>query len=201
MIDIKREISKRPRSYLAGLLIAISFVSALLITSAANHTVLIWSSSTQISPGDHLDSSNLRSIRVLLPENSDRYISTQNSLIGFISTRSIEAGELVARSAITRFQDGGDERYLPIRVAKNDLPLSVVRGSRVDIYALPIRDAAGNFAPVKEIAHSVLVDSVDAKSRDLGGDTGVVVLISKGSLLTVIESLVNSRIVMVRSAL
>jgi hypothetical protein len=113
----------------------------------------------------------------------------------------MEAGELVARSAITRFQGGGDERYLPIRVAKNDLPLSVVRGSRVDIYALPIRDAAGNFAPVKEIAHSVLVDSVDTKSRDLGGDTGVVVLISKGTLLTVIESLVNSRIVMVRSAL
>ena len=199
MIDIKREISKRPRSYLAGLLIAISFVAALLITSAANHTVLVWASTNHISAGDTLDSTNLREIRVLLPENSNKYITTRSSIAGYTSTRSVEAGELIAVSGVTRAPAASDARYLPIRVARNDLPIDVLRGSYVDIYALPIRDSSGNFAPV--IAHSVLVDNVDGKSRDLGGEIGVVVLIGKSSVLAVMESLVNSRIVMVRSAL
>ena len=201
MIDIKREISKRPRSYLAGLLIAISFVAALLITSAANHTVLVWASTNHISAGDTLDSTNLREIRVLLPENSNKYITPRSSIAGYTSTRSVEAGELIAVSGVTRAPAASDARYLPIRVARNDLPIDVLRGSYVDIYALPIRDSSGNFAPVRQIAHSVLVDNVDGKSRDLGGEIGVVVLIGKSSVLAVMESLVNSRIVMVRSAL
>ena len=135
MIDIKREISKRPRSYLAGLLIAISFVAALLITSAANHTVLVWASTNHISAGDTLDSTNLREIRVLLPENSNKYITTRSSIAGYTSTRSVEAGELIAVSGVTRAPAASDARYLPIRVARNDLPIDVLRGSYVDIYA------------------------------------------------------------------
>ena len=201
MIDIKREISKRPRSYLAGTLIAISFVAALLITNTANHTVLEWAASAQISPGEQLDSSNLRSMRVLLPENSQRYLSATRGIVGATSLRALEPGELIPTSGITMEKMGADARYLPIRVAKNDLPLDVSHGSRVDIFALPVRDSSGNFAPVKEIAHSILVNSVDTKSRDLGGESGVVVVVNQSSLLSMMEYLVNSRIVLVRSAL
>ena len=51
------------------------------------------------------------------------------------------------------------------------------------------------------VDHMWIFTHVDGKSRDLGGEIGVVVLIGKSSVLAVMESLVNSRIVMVRSAL
>jgi hypothetical protein len=92
-------------------------------------------------------------------------------------------------------------RSVPFRITKNDLPNDLTAGQIVDLYALPIKDLNSlKGSPTLLIAHSVSVESIDIKARDIGGDVGIVLRIPDKSVLNILDAAAIARVVVVRSA-
>ena len=82
-------------------------------------------------------------------------------------------------------------------IAKSDLPADLGAGDRVDLYGIP-KDVGA--APSIVVA-DIRVQSVDNKSRDLGGAVTVLFLLHQRDLLSIMDALSAGRIVVVRHAL
>jgi hypothetical protein len=70
----------------------------------------------------------------------------------------------------------------------------------VDIYSLPQNDLNSTKSRKTElISISVVVESIDLKSKDMGGDIGIVLKIPERDVIYLLEALNQSRIVVVRN--
>ena len=76
-------------------MILLAFIAAALINRESNRTVLVWGSYGELAPGDVIAQSDLVPIRVMLPENSSRYISVRTDLIGTVVVRKLGSHELI----------------------------------------------------------------------------------------------------------
>jgi len=150
----RRKIKTNSRTIIGILMILLAFIAAALINRESNRTVLVWGSYGELAPGDVIAQSDLVPIRVMLPENSRRYISVRADLIGTVVVRKLGAHELIPMESLTNAPYGIDTRETPIEVLKNDLPADLVRGSIVDIYALPneIMQNAGRMDATRLVA-------------------------------------------------
>ena len=135
-IPIRRSVQRYQRTIAGSAILIIAFIAAILIAHEANRTVLLWSTSNELSTGAVIQQSDLKARRALLPENSHLYFSSSADLIGAIVSHHVGAGELIPTSALIEQGSEVDGRYVPLEVAIHDLPANVARGSIVDIYAI-----------------------------------------------------------------
>ena len=85
---------------------------------------------------------------------------------------------------------------------RNDLPNDLTSGQVVDIYYLPQANLNSTKAARTElISEAVLVESIDQKSKDMGGEIGIVLKIPEFEVMKLLAALNNSRVVVVRSAI
>lgn len=135
-IPIRRNFQRYQRTIAGSSLLIIAFIAAILIAHEANRTVLLWSTSNELSTGAVIQQSDIKAKRALLPENSQMYFSSSADLIGAIVSHHVGSGELIPVSAIIESGSEVDGRYVPLEIAIHDLPTNVERGSIVDIYAI-----------------------------------------------------------------
>ncbi len=195
-----RKIKSNSRTIIGILMILLSFIAAALINRESNRTVLVWGSYGELAPGDVIAQTDLRPIRVMLPENSKSYLSVNADLLGTVVLRKIGAHELIPAASLTSAPYGIDARDTPIEVSKNDLPADLVSGSIVDVYALPndLTESSGQIDTTRLIAAEISVISVDQKSRDLGGGVGVVLSLPNSGVISVLAQLPRHRMVLVK---
>ena len=181
-------------------MILLSFLAAALINKESNRTVLVWGRYGELAPGDVIAQSDLIAIRVMLPENSRRYLSVKADVIGTVVLRKLGAHELIPADSLSNAPYGIDTRATPIEVLKNDLPMDLSRGSIVDIYALPneVSQSAGRVDSTHLVASEISVVSVDQKSKDLGGSVGVVISLPISEVVLVLGEVPLHRIVLVK---
>lgn len=190
------------RTYFAIGLLAISLIAALAITGKANQSVTVWAANSEIMPGDELSSANTKAVKVNLPGSIDKYLSGKNPISKGLATRRIAIGELIPISALALTFSGESTRSVPLKIARNDLPSDLITGQIVDIYYLPQANLNSNKALKTElISEGVPVESIDQKSKDMGGEIGIVLKIPEFDVMNLLASLSNSRIVVVRSAI
>jgi len=207
-MKIPREITMpklyrlNPRIAFAIGLLGLSLMAALAITSQANRSVLVWSAKGDLAVGDVIVTSDLISTKVLLPENSFKYLSNKAKLTGSVVVRRVGSGELIPAAALSRGAHATDIRSVPFKVAKGDLPNDLAAGQLIDLYILPLREVtSGKILETQMLAHGVSVESIDIKARDIGGDIGVVLKLPDSAVLNILGSLTGARIVLVRSAI
>lgn len=192
---------RNSRSIFALFLIIFSLICASLIVNAANRSDLVWAARSNIPAGDRLTSVNLVEVPVLLRSSTAYYFHSSESLLGTTALRSMSAGDLIPRNSVSRLAEVLEYRSVPVQIAKNDLPNDLVVGERVDIYALPARTAiAGSQDQVVEVAHGIVVESIDTRARELGGSIGIVVRMRIENVLNYFSDTANARIVVVRNA-
>ena len=190
------------RTYFAIGLLVISLLAAIAITGKANQSVTVWAASSEIMPGDEISNSNIRAVKVFLPESINEYMSSRNVIHNGISNRRIASGELIPRRAVSVSFAGEATRSVPLRIARNDLPNDLTSGQVVDIYHLPQANLNSTKAARTElISEAVLVESIDQKSKDMGGEIGIVLKIPEFEVMKLLAALNNSRVVVVRSAI
>jgi hypothetical protein len=190
------------RTYFAIGLLVISLIAAIAITGKANQSVTVWAASSEIMPGDEISNSNIRAVKVFLPESINEYMSSRNAIHNGISNRRIASGELIPRRAVSVSFAGEATRSVPLRIARNDLPNDLISGQVVDIYYLPQANLNSTKAARTElISEAVLVESIDQKSKDMGGEIGIVLKIPEFEVMKLLAALNNSRVVVVRSAI
>jgi len=198
-LALKRATAK---TYFAIGLLAISLFAAFAITGKANRSVSIWSASGNLASGDLITMKNIKESKVFLPSGAAKYISSGSKIINLIATRSVEDGELIPLSALSNNFDGERMRSVPLKIARNDLPGDLLSGQNVDIYLLPLPDLNSQKVRKTElISAAVTVESIDVKSKDMGGDIGIVLKIPESDVINLLGNLNNSRIVVVRNAL
>jgi hypothetical protein len=89
---------------------------------------------------------------------------------------------------------------VPLKIARNDLPNDLTSGQSVDIYSLPQNDLNSTKSRKTDlISISVVVESIDLKSKDMGGDIGIVLKIPERDVIYLLEAINQSRIVVVRN--
>lgn len=202
--NIKEYAVKRAstRTYFAVGLLLLSLFAAFAITAQANRSVSVWSARVDLISGDLISKANLQESKVFLPENSAKYFSSGSKIIGQVASRRILKGELIPVSAVTSNYLGGSIRSVPLRIARNDLPNDLTPGQSVDIYSLPQPDLNMVKNHKSElISEGVLIESIDLKSRDMGGDIGIVIKIPEDDVIYLLSTLNDSRIVVVRNAI
>ncbi|TSA22404.1 MAG: hypothetical protein D4R69_01100 [Actinomycetales bacterium] len=202
--SIKEAALKRAtaKTYFAIVLLLLSLFAAFAITGKANKSVAIWSASSDLVAGDLITKSNIKKVKVFLPENSTRYLSANSRILDQIATRRIVSGELIPSSAISTNFAGESIRSVPLKIARNDLPNDLSVGQSVDIYSLPQPDLNSQKNQKTElISQAVIVESIDIKSRDIGGDIGIVLKIPEPDVISLLSSINSSRIVVVRNAI
>jgi hypothetical protein len=199
-IDSLRDIRLNPRVAGAIALLALSLIAALAISASANRSVYVWAAKNQISSGSEIKMDDIKKIKVFLPENSKLYYSATAKLVGATLTRTVGPGELIPAAAISSEKGVNDKKSVPIKVAKNDYPADLIKGSIIDIYSLPAKDTNVKSAAYL-IAHGVMIESIDLRNRDLGGEVGVVIRLKNDDIENFLTETIGSKLVVVRSAI
>jgi hypothetical protein len=196
-IPIQRSLQRYQRTIAGSTILIIAFIAAILIAHEANRTVLLWSTSNELSTGAVIQKSDLKAKRALLPENSHMYFSSSADLIGAIVAHHVGAGELIPTSSLIEQGSEVDGRYVPLEVAIHDLPTNVERGSIVDIYAIA-KNASGStgLESTALVAVATTVIAVDRKG-DLSGSVGVVVNLRAQNVSSLISQISAHRILLV----
>ena len=196
-IPIRRNFQRYQRTIAGSSLLIIAFIAAILIAHEANRTVLLWSTSNELSTGAVIQQSDIRAKRALLPENSQMYFSSSADLIGAIVSHYVGSGELIPVSAIIEGGSEVDGRYVPLEIAIHDLPTNIERGSIVDIYAIAKNSAgSASLESTSLVASATTVIEVDRKG-DLSGSVGVVVNIRTQNVLSLISQISEHRLLLV----
>jgi hypothetical protein len=193
---------RNPRVIFAGSLLALSLLAAIAITSQANRSVVVWSAKGELAVGDVITQSDLAPTKVLLPENSLKYLSGSAKLVGSVVTRRIGSGELIPSAALSREAHALEARSVPFKVGRNDLPSDLLAGQNIDLYVLPAKDVS-TLKPLatRMVAHNVVVENIDLKARDIGGDIGIVLKIPDSAVLEILTAVAAGRAVVVRNAI
>jgi hypothetical protein len=162
--------------------------------------VSVWTASKDLAAGDAIKDGSVTEVKVFLPTNSDKYLSADSKIINLAANRRILKGELLPASAISRIFEGESSRSVPLKIARSDLPNDLSSGQSVDIYSLPQDDLNSIKSRKTElISIGVAVESIDLKSREMGGDIGIVLKIPERDVIYLLSALNQSRIVVVRN--
>lgn len=171
------------------LLVLVSVVLGARILAAADSSTRVWAVTGDLAEGTTLTTDDVRPVRVRLLDDADRYIATTNSPAGRTISRSLGAGELLPRAALSSPPSG---RLVSLPVPALHAPDSLRRGQRIDVYATT--KATGSGAPFRteRILSGVPVQAVRAPHAGLssgGSDFAVLVLVPPDDVAAVIAAL------------
>lgn len=159
----------RPRAFWADIrfllgivLVVVSVVGVWLVVSAARQTAPVFAAARTIVPGDAVDAGDLRVVEVALGQLQDAYASPATLAPGAVATRTIPAGELVARDAVG---DAATVQTTHVVVRTSTaLPAAVAPGSTVEVWSAPPLDRGRYDTPRILVASATVVSVSDDES-------------------------------------
>jgi hypothetical protein len=177
--------------YLLGLtLIAASFISAFLISSASDRTITVWASTSDLAPGKIIEPTDIAPMRVRLLDNADKYLMSTIPIIGSAITRSIGVSELIPAFAISPTVDRSLQR-VPIQIGPNMAPIGASGGDIVDLYGIPNQLSNQAGLPSELILESVAIEKMDISSKEIGGAIGITLLVPENLVPDLISAMGN----------
>ena len=128
-----------PRLWVGVVIVAVSVVAGAKLVGAADETVAVWATASDLGAGDRVGPDDLVPTRVHFAEDGDLdgYFTVDEQLPADLElTRGVGAGELLPRAAVGSAGDSG-LLEVPVAVDAEQVPASVRSGSVVDIYLVP----------------------------------------------------------------
>ncbi len=190
------EVLKNSRLAMGLALLFTALLAGSLIAKEANRTVYVWAANSELAPGNIVDSADIKSVAVLLPESAKNYISADAQLIGATVTHRIGLGELIPVSAITVEPDKLMQRAVPLTIEPTDLPTNLQRGEIIDLYAIP-NSSQKTIAAPELIIGAVAVAEVSSSSNS--GKSLVVINLPENIILNTLTYIPDTRLIIVRS--
>lgn len=190
------EILKNSRLAMGLALFIIAISSGQLIAREANRTVTVWATQGELAPGQLIVDTDLKAVSVLLPESAKNYLSAKAEIVGALVITRVSNGDLIPTSAITLNTLTLDQRYVPLTLELTDLPVDLVRGEIIDLYAIPNRDSKIITAPLL-VAENISVSAVNERSN--AGKVSVLVILESELVIPTLTMLTDSRLIIVRS--
>lgn len=192
----KLDFLKNSRLAMGLALLIIALSAASLISKEANRTVLVWASIGELAPGQVIMPTDITPASVLLAQTAKNYLSSSAQIVGTTVISKISAGDLIPVAAISTEVDSLDKRLVPLTVEITDLPIALVRGDVIDIYAIAKKDSNSIITP-ELLAAGVSVEQVLERSNS--GSVSVLVILNNDQVLSALNLITDSRLVIVRS--
>ena len=192
----KLDFLKNSRLAMGLALLIIALSAASLISKEANRTVLVWASVGELAPGQVIMPTDITPASVLLAQTAKNYLSSSAQIVGTTVISKISAGDLIPVAAISTEVDSLDKRLVPLTVEITDLPIALVRGDVIDIYAIAKKDSNSIITP-ELLAAGVSVEQVLERSNS--GSVSVLVILNNDQVLSALNLITDSRLVIVRS--
>ena len=192
----KLDFLKNSRLAMGLALLIIALSAASLISKEANRTVLVWASVGDLAPGQVIMPTDITPASVLLAQTAKNYLSSSAQIVGTTVISKISAGDLIPVAAISTEVDSLDKRLVPLAVEITDLPIALVRGDVIDIYAIAKKDSNSIITP-ELLAAGVSVEQVLERSNS--GSVSVLVILNNDQVLSALNLITDSRLVIVRS--
>jgi len=192
----KLDFLKNSRLAMGLALLIIALSAASLISKEANRTVLVWASVGDLAPGQVITPTDITPASVLLAQTAKNYLSSSAQIVGTTVISKISAGDLIPVAAISTEIDSSDKRLVPLTVEITDLPIALVRGDVIDIYAIAKKDSNSIITP-EILAAGVSVEQVLERSNS--GSVSVLVILNNDQVLSALNLITDSRLVIVRS--
>jgi len=192
----KLDFLKNSRLAMGLALLIIALSAASLISKEANRTVLVWASVGDLAPGQVITPTDITPASVLLAQTAKNYLSSSAQIVGTTVISKISAGDLIPVAAISTEVDSLDKRLVPLTVEITDLPIALVRGDVIDIYAIAKKDSNSIITP-EILAAGVSVEQVLERSNS--GSVSVLVILNNDQVLSALNLITDSRLIIVRS--
>jgi hypothetical protein len=192
----KLDFLKNSRLAMGLALLIIALSAASLISKEANRTVLVWASVGDLAPGQVITPTDITPASVLLAQTAKNYLSSSAQIVGTTVISKISAGDLIPVAAISTEVDSLDKRLVPLTVEITDLPIALVRGDVIDIYAIAKKDSNSIITP-ELLAAGVSVEQVLERSNS--SSVSVLVILNNDQVLSALNLITDSRLVIVRS--
>lgn len=189
------------KTILGGCLIAVSFISALVISNSSSRMITVWSAAVDLGEGEVITAEDVVISKVLLPSNAANYIDGQVSIIGSSVVRAIGAEELIPAYAVSE-QIDEQLQQVPIAIAFSQVPKDIGSGQRVDIYGITKSELrsqnleSGRYKS-RLIASDLVIDQVDNQANTLGGDLVITLLVPRTIIPNLIEDMGNYEFILV----
>lgn len=189
------------KTILGGCLIAVSFISALVISNSSSRMITVWSAAVDLDKGEVITAEDVVISKVLLPGNAGNYIDGQVSIIGSSVVRAIGIDELIPAYALSS-QIDEQLQQVPIAIAFSQVPKDIGSGQRVDIYGITkseLRSQSLESGRYKSrlIASDLVIDQVDNEAKTLGGDLVITLLVPRPIIPNLIEDMGNYDFILV----
>jgi hypothetical protein len=195
-----------PRLVAGVVLVAVCVLIGARLFAAADDTVAVWSLRHDVPAGARLGTTDLSVTHVhLAGAVADHYVpATTDLAAGSTAAHDLVAGELLPRSAVDE-GSGPALVEVPLSVAPDDLPASVVRGAVVDVWVTPKVSGGADRVRARLALEDVVVVAVPAAGDSLAPQTTQQVIVGvdeadAGLLADALGELADGRVVITRRA-
>ena len=192
----KFDLFRNSRLAMGFALFIIALTAAKLISNEANRTVLVWATTGELAPGQIIQESDITAASVLLAQSAKNYLSASAEIVGTTVLTKISAGDLIPVAAIGVGDNPVNQRFVPLTIEISDLPISLVRGDLIDLYAISKSNAKEVNAPAL-LASAITVEQV--LERNNSGVVSVLVILENEQVLPTLTFLTDSRLILVRT--
>ena len=192
----KFDLFRNSRLAMGFALFIIALTAANLISKEANRTVLVWATTGELAPGQIIQESDITPASVLLAQSAKNYLSASAEIVGTTVLTKISAGDLIPVAAIGIGDNPANQRFVPLTIEISDLPISLVRGDLIDLYAISKSNAKEVNAPAL-LASAITVEQV--LERNNSGVVSVLVILENEQVLPTLNFLTDSRLILVRT--
>lgn len=186
----------RPRAFwadvrfLLGIVLIVGSIAGVwAVVVTARQTAPAFTAARTLVPGEVISSDDLQLVDVALGAARETYLAPDALEPGAVATRTIERGELVARSAV-----GSVERTRVTTVvlpADGDVPAAVVTGTLVEVWAAPQLERGTYGTPSVLVASATVLSVTRGDSVMGGGETSLELVIARADVSAALAALAD----------
>lgn len=185
------------RLIIAGSLFITSIAASFLISFLSHTGSQYWSLSRPLPQGVKIGINDLTAVTATLDKGLRGYISTSQPVVGSVTKRSMQAGEILRSDAISNESGGLLIESLSLLIRTADIPSSTVPGDLVTLYQIHDARNGEDIAPPTTILSGVFIQDIERKSANFGSDLSITISLHRDDVGTVLAATSSGRIVVV----
>lgn len=187
------------RLYIAGALFLTSILASFLIAYLSQSGSHYWVLREPLPRGVQIQSSDLLLTKASLGLDARGYISSSENVVGSITRRNLNRGELLNSNDVSDDPSGLNSESLSISIRATDISPTNMPGDLVSLYQ--VHDARNGEAipePLR-ILTGVYLREISRKSANFGSDISLTVTIDRDDVGRLLSATSSGRIVVVSS--
>ena len=187
------------RLYIAGALFLTSILASFLIAYLSQSGSHYWVLREPLPRGVQIQSSDLLLTKASLGLDARGYISSSENVVGSITRRNLNRGELLNSNDVSDDSSGLTSESLSISIRATDISPTNMPGDLVSLYQ--VHDARnGEVVPEPlRILTGVYLREISRKSANFGSDISLTVTIDRDDVGRLLSATSSGRIVVVSS--